>query len=63
MQALFSERLHGLTDGISSRYLRANRSALIPSLVTMQETEADQRTSALHGRLEELLIFEIPKDG
>ena len=60
MQGIFGERSHGLTDGISSRHLRANRSALLPSLAKMRQT---QRNEALHGRLEDLLVFEIHKEG
>lgn len=56
-----SERLHGLTDGLSSRIMR-NRTALVPSLMMMHENNADN-TDVLHGRLEELLVFEILKDG
>jgi hypothetical protein len=57
------ERLHGLTEGLSSRIMRANRSALVPSLMLLHQSNADNTTDALHGRLEELLVFEILKDG
>jgi hypothetical protein len=53
----------GLTDGISSRYLRGNRSSLLPSLEPMRATNSAHRAKALEGRLEELLVFEILKDG
>ncbi len=54
--------MNGLTDGTSSRLLRANRSILDPSLETMKVTLAS-RKEALHERLEELLVFEILRDG
>ena len=59
-----SKRIPGLTDGSSSRILRAaaNRSILAPSLETMKQTQTE-RTEVLHGRLEELLVFEVLKDG
>ena len=45
--------VHGLADGISSRFLRRNRFDLVP----------DIGRSPLHERLEELLVFEILKEG
>lgn len=55
--------MQGLTDGISSRYLRGNRSSLLPSLENMRAAQTAHRSKALHGRLEELLVFEILKEG
>eukprot|EP00934_Nitzschia_sp_Nitz4_P009107 Nitzschia sp. Nitz4//scaffold58_size112336//46750//48412//NITZ4_004032-RA/size112336-processed-gene-0.190-mRNA-1//1//CDS//3329554986//9097//frame0 len=55
-------RISGLTEGLSSKIMRGNRSALLPSLMRMQ-TNQTERTEALRGRLEELLVFEILKDG
>ena len=46
--------VNGLTDGISSRFLRRIRTNLVPDLVDKAK---------LHERLEELLVFEILKDG
>jgi hypothetical protein len=54
MQGMAGDRL-GLTDGMSSRYLRANRSELLPSLARLRQTHAEISV-ALHGRLEELLV-------
>jgi hypothetical protein len=64
MQGITGERMNtiGLTDGLTSRYLRGNRSELLPSLARMRQTQS-QRNQALHGRLEEMLVFEILKDG
>jgi hypothetical protein len=53
--------MQGLTDGISSRYLRTNRTTLIPGMG--KQAQAELRIEALHGRLEELLVFEIVKEG
>lgn len=53
--------MQGLTDGISSRYLRGNRSTLLPALESMRKSA--NRSKALNGRLDELLVFEIQKDG
>ena len=51
------DRLKGLTEGVSSRYLRANRSELLPSLASLREANKNtERKVALHGRLEELLV-------
>eukprot|EP00980_Cylindrotheca_fusiformis_P010853 scaffold2462_cov127-Cylindrotheca_fusiformis.AAC.10 len=55
--------MQGLTDGMSNRYLRGNRSSLLPSLENMRAEQTAHRSKALHGRLEELLVFEILKDG
>ncbi|KAL3940029.1 MAG: hypothetical protein SGBAC_005358 [Bacillariaceae sp.] len=55
--------MQGLTDGISSRYINGNRSLLMPALENLRSTENDKRVRALHERLEELLVFEIRKDG
>lgn len=55
--------MQGLTDGISSRYLRGSRSLLLPALENLRSTQSDNRVRALHGRLEELLVFEILKEG
>jgi hypothetical protein len=55
--------LNGLTEGMSSRYLHGNRSTLsVPSLYRMRQSQ-EERNVLLHGRLEELLVFEILKDG
>jgi hypothetical protein len=64
MQGMVGERMRGLTDGISSRYLHMNRSALLPSLAQMQQKQTQsERSLALNGRLEDLLVFEILKEG
>jgi hypothetical protein len=42
--------------------MRANMSALLPSLMLLHKNSTD-RADVLHGRLEELLVFEILKDG
>lgn len=65
MQAFSGDRA-GLTEGITNRYLRsqANRSVLAPSFEGIYKGDnqgADK--NRLHGRLEELLVFEILKDG
>jgi hypothetical protein len=52
--------MQGLTDGISSRFLRSDRSMLVMGSLKQKNVE---RTEALSGRLEEILIFEISKDG
>lgn len=55
--------MNGLGDGMS-RYMRANRSALLPSLDQMRREQThSERNLALEGRLEELLVFEILKEG
>ena len=56
------ERLQGLTEGLSSRIMSANRAALVPSLMLVHQNKTDT-PEGLHGRLEELLVFEILKDG
>ena len=57
----FTERILGLTEGTSSRFMRANRSHLV---MYQSQLEQQQRNGTeLHGRLEELLVFEITKDG
>lgn len=50
--------MQGLTDGISSRF--RSRSMLV--MGSLKQNNVD-RTEALSGRLEEILIFEISKDG
>lgn len=62
MTAHMNGRFSGFTDSISSKIMRTNRSALLPSLMLMQRNQND-RTDMLHGRLEELLVFEILKEG
>jgi hypothetical protein len=52
--------MQGFTDGISSRFLRSNRSMLVMGSLKQNNVE---RAEALAGRLEEILIFEISKDG
>jgi hypothetical protein len=54
----------GLTEGLTNRYLRTNLAALASRFhfVSRDIDKADQ-THGLHGRLEELLVFEILKDG
>lgn len=47
------KNIRGLIDSTSSRFLRANRSRLVPDLDKVK----------IHERLEELLVFEILKDG
>lgn len=42
--------------------MRKNRAALLPSLMLLHQNNADG-TDVLQGRLEELLVFEILKDG
>ena len=44
-----------------SRHVRIP-SKLLPSFIDNQQ-QLSQRTNALHGRLEELLVFEIKDDG
>ncbi len=56
------DRFPGLTEGLSSKIMRANRSALLPSLMLLHQNNAD-RSDVLNGRLDELLVFEILKDG
>ena len=63
MQAFKGDRA-GLTEGITNRYLRTNRSGLIPSFEGLYRSTTESRDKTrLHGRLEELLVFEIRKDG
>ena len=50
--------MQGLTDGISNRF--RSRSMLVMGSLKQNNVE---RTEALSGRLEEILIFEISKDG
>jgi hypothetical protein len=63
MQGFAGDRT-GLTEGITNRYLRTNLSVLLPSFegIKRAKTESLDKTR-LHGRLEELLVFEIHKDG
>ena len=63
MQAIH-DRLPGLTNGTSSRFLRAaaNRFILAPSLEKMRQTQAS-RPEALQDRIDDLLVFEILKQG
>ena len=57
---IIMKRFNGLTDGISSRILSANRSELLPSLASLsrqaQTERSEDRKTALHGRLDELLV-------
>jgi hypothetical protein len=64
MQA-FSRDRAGLTEGVTNRYLRTNRSVLIPSFEGIYRGDSQISTdkSRLQSRLEELLVFEILKDG
>lgn len=63
MQGVTGKKMNGLGDGMS-RYMRANRSALLPSLDQMRREQThSERNLALEGRLEELLVFEILKEG
>ncbi|CAJ1910601.1 unnamed protein product [Cylindrotheca closterium] len=55
--------MKGLTDGMSSRYLRGNRRLLIPELENLKQSGNHKSARSMHGRLEELLVFEIRKDG
>ncbi|CAJ1910638.1 unnamed protein product [Cylindrotheca closterium] len=55
--------MQGLTDGLSSRYISGNRSILLPALENLRIAENDKRVRSLHERLEELLVFEIRKNG
>ena len=52
----------GLTEGLSSKIMRATRPAPLPSLMLLHQKNADL-SDVLHGRLEELLVFEILKEG
>lgn len=57
-----NDKKQGLTDGISSRF--SSRSILVMgSLKENNDIERSGRTEALCGRLEEISIFEISKDG
>lgn len=56
------DRFPGLTEGLSSKIMRASRPAMLPSLMLLHQSNAD-RTDVLHGRLDELLVFEILKNG
>lgn len=62
MTATFASSGHGLTEGLSSKIMRATRPTHWPSLMLLHQTNADL-SDALHGRLEELLVFEILKEG
>jgi len=55
--------MEGLTDGMSSKYFSGNSRVLIPALENLRIAENDKRVRALHERLEELLVFEIHKEG
>lgn len=56
---------YGLTEGLSSRILRASRPSPLPSLMLLHHERLSERTDKLHlhGRLEELLVFEILQTG
>jgi hypothetical protein len=52
----------GRTDVPSNRIMSSNRAALLPSLILLDHDHGP-RNDVLHGRLDELLVFEIIKDG
>jgi hypothetical protein len=62
----FEHRL-GLAEGISNRFLRTNRSVLVPSFEGIYKSSHHNNNHGgsvgLHDRLEELLVFEIKKNG
>jgi hypothetical protein len=52
----------GRTEGPSNGIMRTNRVALLPSLIR-RDQDHGTGTDILHERLDELLVFEILKDG
>lgn len=55
----------GLTEGLTNRYLRTPNLAALASRFKFvnRDRDKDEQIHGLHGRLEELLVFEILKDG
>jgi hypothetical protein len=56
---------YGLTEGLSSKIMRASRPSPLPSLMLLYQKKLPDRADSLplYGRLEELLVFEILQDG
>ncbi len=63
MQMYANDRV-GLSESVTNRHLRANLSVLVPSFagIVSRQNSSNEKPNLL-GRLEELLVFEILKNG
>jgi hypothetical protein len=64
--AVGDRHLNDLAQGFMSRSLRTNRFDLVPSFERLYQSNHHNHhgtSVGLHDRLEELLVFEILKDG